>query len=134
MRATGFLTLCLAIFLMAPPVTAQGYGPRNREAVTPAGSAFIVHGDAGYGARGMWCIAADYAKRRLNAHGHQRLYIREGRAPGLGQRAGVAFTLDPTGLTPSSVLILGTSLRRPGANLSIDHAYSFCADLRGNRR
>lgn len=113
---------------MAMSVQAQAFQAENGVNVKPAGNGFLVTGDAGLGARGIWCAAADYARSNGGARDAQRLYIAEGRKAGLGQRVPVAFTLDPTGLTPTSVLILSTSIARAGANLSIGHAYSFCAD------
>ena len=116
------------IATMAAPAQAQTFKAENGVKVEPAGSEFLVTGDAGLGARGIWCAAADYARSNGGARDAQRLYVAKGRKAGLGQRGSVAFTLDPSGLTPSSVLILGTSIAKAGANLSVGHAYSFCAD------
>jgi hypothetical protein len=116
------------IAAMVAPAQAQTFKAENGVKVEPAGNGFLVTGDAGLGARGIWCAAADYARSNGGARDAQRLYIAKGRKAGLGQRGPVAFTLDPSGLTPSSVLILGTSIAKAGANLSVGHAYSFCAD------
>ena len=113
----------------AAPVSAQSFEADNGVQVMPVPGGFAVTGDAGLGARGVWCGAADYARTRAGAGNNgQRLYIAAAREPGLGQRGAVTFTLDPAGLTPSRVTILGTSLARAGANLSVGHAYGFCAD------
>lgn len=114
--------------MVAGPAAAQGFKAENGVIVVPHSNGFAVTGDAGLGARGIWCAAADYARGHEGAKSAQRLYIVQDRAPGLGQRKPVVFTLDPAGLIPSSVLILGASLSRAGANLSIGHAYSYCAD------
>ena len=80
----------------------------------------------------MWCAAADYARDVLGARGTHRIYVARDRAP--GQRGPVRFTLDPSGLTPVTVVLTGASIRQAGANLSVDHAQSFCADFRLTNR
>lgn len=122
------LILLAAGLLATTTAHAQTFRADNRVTVIGVPGGFEVLGDAGHGARGMWCAAADYARRVLAADGFDRIYIAEGRTPGLGQRAPVRFTMDPTGLVPSNVLVLGASLRTAGATLSVDHAYGFCAD------
>lgn len=123
--ALGIAATCLPLMAEAATFRAE-----NRVAVVGQADGFAVQGDAGHGARGMWCAAADYARRALGAAGTDRIYIAEGRTPGLGQRGPVRFTLDAQGLPPGEVFIVGASLRRAGANLSVDHAYSFCADAK----
>jgi len=85
----------------------------------------------------MWCAAADYARSVLGAKGTDRVYIATARGNSISQpgRKGVVFTLDSTGLTPRNVLIVGSSVREPGSNLSVDHAHIFCDDykLRSSR-
>ena len=120
----------LALVVMAAPVAAQVFQAENRVVVLPAEGGFDVQSGGGFGARGMWCAAADYAREVLGARGGQELYVAVGRPPGLGQRAPVHFTLDPAGLTPRGVFIVGSSLQTAGSALSVDHAYSFCADAR----
>lgn len=122
------LTAALVTVSFALPATAETFKAKNRVEVKPVAGGFEVLGDAGFGARGMWCAAADYARRALKAKGGDQLYVAQPRTPGLGQRGSVVFTIDPAGLTPSSVLILGSSLRTQGARLSVGHAYQFCAD------
>lgn len=122
------LLLPLALCLAATTVQAQTFRADNRVTVIAVPGGFEVRGDAGHGARGMWCAAADYALRVLGADGFDRIYIAEERTPGLGQRAPVKFTMNPAGLVPSNVLVLGASLRTAGATLSVDHAIGFCAD------
>ena len=128
-------TLALIMtFALAAPVAAQDFRADNRVQVTAVPGGFAVADGGGFGARGMWCAAADYARQVLGASGISRVYVAEGRRPGLGQRAPVKFTTDPTGLTPSPVFVVGASLRRAGASLSVDHAIQFCADAKLSRR
>lgn len=128
MRRTAIAAVALAG--LAACSAPQVFEAENRVNVVPAPGGFDVLGDGGFGARGMWCAAADYARRVLGAPGQADLYIAAARTPGLGQRAPVRFTLDPAGLTPSSVFIVGTSLSRAGATLTVDHAHAFCADAK----
>lgn len=116
--------------LISEPLMAQGYTQRNRLTFTPLENGVRIEGETGHGARGTWCAAADYAREKLGARGYQDLYVSEPRVRGLGRPNAVSFTLDPSGLTPSDVFIVGTSLSRRGARLSVDHALTFCADLR----
>lgn len=128
-RALSTFGLALAL---AMPVAAQTYRAENRIAVVGYDLGFDVANGGGHGARGIWCAAAAYARDVRGAAGPQRIYVADDRAK--GQRGPVRFTLDPTGLTPSRVTILGTSFRSAGANLSVGHAISFCADFKLNRR
>lgn len=127
-RHLNFLVLAC---LLAAPLSAQTFRAENRVEVTPVSGGFAVRDGAGFGARGMWCAAADYARDVLGARGTQRIYIAEERAR--GQRGPVVFTLDSKGLIPSSVTIVGNSIRTAGSNLSVDHAQTFCADSKLSR-
>lgn len=113
---------------LALPASAQTFRAENRVNVTPVAGGFAVADGNGFGARGMWCAAADYARDRLGASGTQRLYVAQDRPS--GTRGPVVFTLDATGLTPSRVFSVGSSIRTAGANLSVDHAQTFCADFK----
>ena len=124
------LSILVAVFACASAAVAQEFRAENDVKVTAVSSGFSVTSDGGYGARGMWCAAADYARDVRGASGIARLYIAEARAPGLGQRGPVRFTLDPSGLSPTPVVIVGASLRRAGSSLSVDHAYQFCTDAK----
>jgi hypothetical protein len=108
---------------MAAPLAAQDFTAVNRIAVTGNAQQIVVTEDGDFGARSTWCAAADFARRGLGRAGTDRLYVAEG-----NRNPPFAFTLDPAGLTPTSASVLGASLRTPGANLSVDHAASFCAD------
>lgn len=125
---TRMTMLLVATLLVATGANAQVFRAENRVDVVGVPGGFEVRGDAGHGARGMWCAAADYARRVLGAGGFDRIYIAEGRTPGIGQRAPVRFTMDPSGLIPRNVLIVGASLQEAGATLSVDHARGFCAN------
>lgn len=116
------------VTLLAPPVAAQGFTAENGLRVTPAPGGFSVEGEAGGGARAIWCAAGDYAVRKAGARGADRLYLAMPRKAGLGQRAAVGFSLDAGGLTPSAVLVTGLSLGNAGANVSVGHARSFCSN------
>ncbi|MCX7560858.1 hypothetical protein OS190_14875 [Sulfitobacter sp. F26204] len=124
------LSAFLMLLAYAAPASAMEFRAENDVAVRAVTGGFEVMSDGGYGARGMWCAAADYARKARGAHGFARLFIAEGRAPGIGQRAPVRFTLDPSGLNPVPVTIVGASLRRAGSSLSVDHAHQFCTDAR----
>lgn len=115
---------------LAMPATAQDFRAENRVKVRSGNGDFMVLGDGGFGARGIWCAAADYARDRLGARGADRLFVKSPRTRGVGENSTVTFTLEPGGLTAQQVLILGASIRNPGANLSVGHAYGFCADAR----
>ncbi len=123
-----FLIMLTAV--MAVPVSAQYYIPDSRLSFTPVPNGVRVAGNTGHGARGTWCAAADYARENLGAKGYQDLHVSEPQVRGMGRNNTVTFTLDPTGLDTSRVTIVGTSLSKRGATLSIDHALTFCADLR----
>ena len=123
--------LVVAVFASAAlPATGETFAAPGGVDVVATDDGFAVLSDGGIGARGYWCGAADYARRALGARGGARIYVAKARPPGLGQRSPVVFTLDPTGLTPRSALVLGASISQPGSNLSVGHAYSFCADYR----
>lgn len=114
-------------FAGATAATAQDFRAENRVTVTPVEGGFQIADGAGFGARGMWCAAADYANDVLNARSNARIYVV---GPRLSFDAPVTFSLDPAGNDPKQVMILSQSLRVAGANLSLAHAQSFCADVR----
>lgn len=117
----------LGVAAFAAPLAAQYYGIDSRIRVTPVEGGFLVADGGAFGARSTWCAAARYARRELGAGGHTRIYVKEPRSRAAG---GTVFTLNPAGLTPTSALVVGQSIRQPGANLSVDHASLFCADQR----
>lgn len=124
-----FTVTGLAVLLSAP-LAAQGYIPNGKLDITPLPNGVRIAGNTGHGARGTWCAAADFALDELGAAGSQNLYVSEPKSPGVGRNSSVSFSLDPTGLQPSNVYITGTSLNRRGAMLTVNHALTFCADLR----
>ncbi|MEW9919444.1 hypothetical protein AB2B41_07510 [Marimonas sp. MJW-29] len=124
------LISALSGVLLAGPLQAQTFRAENGVIVTPVAGGFEISSGGGQGARGMWCAAADYALDVLGAGGFDRIYIAQGRRLAFGERGPVRFTMDPTGLTPRRVLVVGMSLSAPGSNLSVDHALLFCQDAR----
>ena len=118
-----------ALALASAPATAQSLRVENRVTVSAVPGGFSVPDGGGMGARGMWCAAGEYAARRAGAAETARVYVAVPRGRGF-DRAPVVFTLDPAGLVPRPVLILGTSLTRAGSSLSVAHARSLCADFR----
>ena len=123
----SFIAATLAA-MAATPVFAQTFRAENRVNVTPAaGTAFQITSGGGYGARGTWCAASDYAQDVLGATGTTRMYVT---GPRTSTSDPVTFDLDASAITPQSVLIVGSSLRQAGANLTVDHAYQFCYDAR----
>ncbi|MEM9968076.1 MAG: hypothetical protein AAF755_08260 [Pseudomonadota bacterium] len=120
------LTVLIALIsCLAVPLAAQEFRASNRVPVTGTSDTINVLGDGGFGARGIWCAAADYALRVLRVPGNTRLYVREAR-----RTPPFVFTLDAAGAASSSVLVLSSSLRQPGSNLSVNHALGFCADAK----
>lgn len=118
----------VAAAVLAVPASAQTFRAENRVIVTPgAGNTFSISSGGGYGARGMWCAASDYAQDVLGARGTDRLVIDQ---PRTSTRGPVGFALMGRDVGGGSVQIIGSSLRRAGANLSVDHAYQFCHDAR----
>jgi hypothetical protein len=124
----------MAIALMAAPALGQSLHPQHDLQITPVSGGFLVENDGENGARGMWCAAGVHAKASGAGAPQQRIYVAEARTPGLGQRDPVKFTLDPSGLTPQSVLLIGASFRQAGTSMSVQHALSLCHALRGNGR
>lgn len=131
-----FSAIVVAV-MMASPAVAKDFKAANGVIVVAHAKGFAVTGDAGLGARGIWCAAADYARKHEGSKNGQRLYVALDRERGLGKRSPIVFTLNSAGLTPSSAIILGSSISRAGANLSVGHAIGFCVDhklIRGGSR
>lgn len=119
------LLICGAIALMgAGPSAAQEFIAQNGVQVVPVSGGFSVQGDAGVGARGMWCAAADYARSVEGARAPQRIYVAEGTKG----RGSVTFTLEGAGQSRTPVTIVGLTVRNAGANMGVGHAIGFCAD------
>lgn len=122
-----FATALFLALAGATAASAQDFRAENRVTVTPVDGGFQIADGAGFGARGMWCAAADYANDVLGARSNARIYVV---GPRLSFDAPVTFSLDPAGQAPKQVLILSQSLRAAGSNLSLAHAHGFCADTR----
>jgi hypothetical protein len=117
--------------LFALPAAAQEFRAINHMTVTPTGpQSFRVGGQAELWARDYWCAAGEYAIRRLRLPGNTRLYVVDPYVRGVRT---VGFATDPGNLTPQTALVLGNTLYNPGANLSVNHAYGYCADFRLRR-
>jgi hypothetical protein len=116
--------------MIGVPSAASTFEAKNGVLVAQTANGFVVDGGNGFGARGMWCAAADYAFEVVGAATAQRLYV----GNSTGNRNRVAFTLNEQGLSPTSVASVGASIAQPGANLSVAHALSFCADHRLTRQ
>lgn len=123
-----YLLLGAIALMTTAPVTASAFTAENGVSVTATANGFTVDGGNGFGARGMWCAAADYAIRQAGAAAGQRLYV----ANQSGNRNRVTFTLTRGDLEPSAVVSIGASISRPGAYLRVGHAYRFCADPKLN--
>ncbi len=125
-----FFAAAIMAAAVSGPAFAQGYSAGSGLRFTPLENGVRIEGETGHGARGTWCGAAEYMQAELGARGNQDIYVSEPRQRGFGKSNAVSFTLDPTGLTPSDVFIVGPSLTRKGARLSVNHALTFCPDLR----
>lgn len=130
MRAT--LTLTLVASLAVVPAAAQSFRAENRLKVAAVDGGFEAIEGGDFSNRGLWCAGADYAFRVAGASNTDRLYVKAARAPAQTdpRRKAVTFTLDPTGLDPTPARFIGASLKTPGSNLAVAHAYQFCADSR----
>lgn len=126
------VTLLAAACICATPALAQSFRAENRVTVTSVPGGFEVANGGGFGARGMWCAAADYARSVLGARGIERIYVAEDGNQGLGKRGPVRFSLSaPDGVArPAPFFVVGGTPNRAGANLSVDHAIGFCADAK----
>lgn len=122
-----FATALFLALAGATAASAQDFRAENRVTVTLVDGGFQIADGAGFGARGMWCAAADYADDVLGARSTARIYVV---GPRLSFDAPVTFSLDPSDVSPRQVQVLSQSLRVAGANLSLAHAQSFCADAR----
>lgn len=118
-------SVCGAVALMAAaPLAAQTFTAQNGVIVVPVADGFSVQDGGGLGARGMWCAAADYARRVEGARAPQRIYVAQGRKG----RGAVTFTLDAGHNAVTPITIVGLTVRNTGANIGVGHAIGFCAD------
>lgn len=125
----SIVPLVAVVATIALPLEAQTFRAENRVNVTAGPNNTLSISSGGeYGARGMWCAAADYAQDVLGARGIDRLVIE---APRTSTRGPVVFAVKGRNdVSGGGVQIIGASLRTAGANLSVDHAYQFCHDAR----
>lgn len=123
------LKLCLAAACFATAAQAASFKAENGAEVVPRNDGTLqVFEESFYGARGMWCGAADYALRVKGARGPERIYVKEPLTA--GNNGYTVFTFDPTGLEPSRPSVLSKTVETPGANLSVQRAFAFCIQLR----
>jgi len=120
----------LAAALVATPLAASAFEAVTDVTVTPVQNGYSVPDGGGYGARGVWCAAAEYARSELRLPATSRLYIV---SPRTSPRGPVVFSAEPQGTARNSVFITGQSLRQPGASLNLTHALTFCADAKSPR-
>ena len=122
------ITLPLLAFL-ASTAPAHSWTAESGTRVEPRRDGTLqVFDKSFYGARGMWCGAADYATRVKGARGTDRIYVKEP----LTRRTGgfTIFTFSPDGLTPVRPQSMSKTVYVPGANMSVQRAFSFCIQLR----
>jgi len=132
-RFRSLAALGVGLSLAAAPLSAQSFRAENRVIVNSLGGTdFEVIEGGEFGARSIWCAASDYAQDVLGASGTQRLYVTGARAAArtLPGRKGVVFSTEAPEGGGSSVLVLSSSIRTVGSNLSVDHSYQFCRDRR----
>lgn len=122
-----------ALALISGAALAQSFNIRSPSAVTPVSAdTFAIDAGGEYGARGTWCSAANYAFKDLGVRGNTRLFVLEGHQRPSGR---ILFGIAPGATSPIGVSSIAAALKTPGANLSVDHAFGFCADVRlKNRR
>ncbi len=122
------ITVAAASLLAVGIAHAEPFRAESRVYVTPRGDGtFSIPASTPYGSVGAWCAAADYAIDVLRVAGTTRLYVLQ---PQTLPSSDVIFGTSPRGVTPISTLTPSGGLRTPGANLSVDHAYQFCHDVR----
>ena len=136
MPRTTALTL-VTLVAMASPALAY-YQPliplEVRDTGTPA--TFEVIEGRGAGPSHIWCVAADHARRVLDADGTQRLTVISplGASQTKPGSKAVAFTLDPqtaAAVTEDRSGFLGgvlLSVRRAGSSMSVTQALQYCTD------
>ncbi|SEQ90050.1 hypothetical protein [Thalassovita taeanensis] len=130
------LSLAL-IASLATALPAQAYIAENRLVVTPLSvpGSFEVISRPGTGPREFWCAAASYAQTQLGRPTTSRIFIESGLGPAQTEpgKSAVVYTVAPTpalaqGPRPGEGGNYFVSMRKPGFNLSVSHARSFCSD------
>jgi len=123
------IAAALAFAALPATLSAQNYRAVNYLTVVPlTGASFEVIEAHGEGSRGMWCAAADYAERKLNAT--DRVYIAEPRGPSktAAGRKSVVFTTDAASLVQGPSRSVSVDTSQVGIGLPIAHAIQFCRD------
>ncbi len=99
-------------------------------------TSYEVFEQRGAGPTHIWCVAADHARRNLDAASAQRIYIFKplGASQTEPGRQSVGFTLSPAeagldqGQAGSGPILSFTSIRQIGASLNLTHALQYCTD------
>lgn len=127
---TPMKTVC-ALALALAPISAQAFTAPNGARVFPVNDAvFEVVAGSSTAGQDMWCAAARYAYRALNAPWEARIYIARGMTQSVttNRRSAVHYTLDPAaaGVTPRDG---GIALNQfnVGDNMTVSHANSYCS-------
>jgi hypothetical protein len=111
---------------------AHAFTAINGLDVNPVQGGFEVVSYGGDGPRQIWCAAGEYARAVHRVGGSQRIYISDGYGPSKTVRGkrGVSFTLSgKDGARPGTNGNYSVSMRKPGFNLAVAHAESFCSDV-----
>lgn len=117
-----------ATCLLVAPLAAQPFHAANHMTVAPLGDGtFEVRGRAELWARDYWCAAGDYGQRVLGLPVTARLVVTE---PYSRSHRWVAFGPIPDARPEFRAVVLGLSIRKAGASLSVGQARGFCADYR----
>ena len=128
------VTISLGLAMAAP---ASAYRAINGLTVLPAGQSgqFEVISSLGAGPQQMWCAAAKYARHGLHVAPNSRIFIANVLSPSASVqgRKSVIFTVSPNaeqsnGPRPGEDGNYSVSLKKPGFNLSLAHAESFCLE------
>lgn len=124
-----FPPACLCVLALAAfPAVAQQFRAANHMTVTPSGQGtFEVSGQAELFARDYWCAAGDYGQRVLGLPVTARLAVTIPYSP---SRRSVTFAPVADPEPQFRVTILGLSIRKAGATLSVGQARGYCADYK----
>lgn len=125
-----FATLALATFLALGVPGLSGAAPNGYRTEPINGTDFEVIPRARKDVDGYWCAAADFARRKLGAGWHQKIYVLRGYGPSVttGRRTAVQFSLKPPpdGAVPqrNSFVSFGFT---PGDSMSVQGANGRCS-------
>lgn len=124
-----FMIIVLCSMALALPAAAQPFRAINWLYVIPISQdSFEVLDNRGSSATEIWCAAADYARAAGLDGVRKRLYIVEplGASTTTEGAKGVVFTVNPSDAMKNTPSSYSVSVKRPGENLAIGHAFTFC--------